>query len=119
MSAPAGPGAVERYRDAVRDVALLPEVESFAGAHVCIAGFTGQVGSALVHALVEANRTTLAGRPAHLTGIARRARSTAPEGVDAHYGDVADPGGILTPDRFTHVFYAVGATMYSLPRGVR
>jgi len=99
-----------RYRDAIREVAMLPELESLAGARVCVAGFTGQVGSALVRALTEANRTTLAARPAHITGIARRAREPAPEGVDAVYGDIADPNGAFSPADHTHVFYAVGVT---------
>ncbi len=110
MIASAAAEALDRYREAVRDVALLPEVESLAGARVCVAGFTGQVGSALVQVLVEANRTTLAGRPAHVTGIARHPRSATLDGVDALYADVADPAGAFTPDRFTHVFYAVGVT---------
>lgn len=102
--------AVRRYRDAAREVAMLPEVESFAGARVCVAGFTGQVGSALVRVLAEANRTTLAAGPMQVTGIARRERGSAPEGIDAVYADVADPRVPFSTDSFTHVFYAVGVT---------
>jgi nucleoside-diphosphate-sugar epimerase len=99
-----------RYCDATRNVAMLREVESLAGARVCVAGFTGQVGSALVRVLAEANRTALAARPMHITGVARRERVTAPAGIDAVYADVADPNGPFTPARFTHVFYAAGVT---------
>lgn len=102
--------AVERYRDGVRDAAKIPDVEALADARVCVAGFTGLVGSALVRVLTEANRSTLAARPAHITGIARRARGPAPEGIDAVYADVSDPNGSFSPDDYTHVFYAVGVT---------
>jgi len=102
--------AVERYRDAVRDAATLPDIGALADARVCVAGFTGQVGSALVRVLTEANWSTLAARPAHITGIARRARGPAPEGIDAVYADVADPNGSFSPHDYTHVFYAVGVT---------
>lgn len=114
MSSPAETEAVRnarlRYDSAIRAVAVLPELEALAGARVCIAGFTGQVGSALVRVLVEANRTTLAASPAQLTGIARSRREPTPEGVEVVYADVADRSAAISPDRFTHVFYAVGVT---------
>src|SRR5439155_27149211 len=82
--------ARRRYDDAVRAVAALPVIESLAGAHVCVTGFTGQAGSALVRVLAEANRTILADRPARVTGVARRPSATPTEGIDAVYLDVAD-----------------------------
>ena len=81
--------ALERYAGAVREVAALPEIGDLAGARVCVVGFTGQVGSAIVRVLVEANRTTLAADPVHVTGIARDARPSVPAGVEAMYVDVA------------------------------
>lgn len=94
--------AREGYADAVRDVAALPPVRSLAGGHVCVAGFTGQVGATLVRILTEAN--------IRVTGIARGPRSAVPDGVDAVYADVSDLSGALSLHGFTHVFYAVGIT---------
>lgn len=97
-----------RYLGAVREAAALPEVRSLAHARVCVAGFTGQVGSALVRVLAEANRTTLAAAPMRITGVARRPRQAEEEDVEAIYADVAS--GDLPLREFTHVFYAVGVT---------
>lgn len=101
--------ARERYREAIGEVAALPEVRSLAGARVCVAGFTGQIGSALVRVLTEANATVLAADPVHVTGVARR----PPEAdvvIETAYGDVAAIGTELPLESFTHVFYAVGVT---------
>jgi len=108
--------ARRRYEEAVRIVAALPVVESLAGAHVCVAGFTGQVGSAIVRILVEANRTTLAGRPVRVAGISRRPPAAPPADVEAVYLDVADPNAAASLDSFSHVFYAAGVTSDYLSR---
>ncbi len=109
--------ALERYAGAIREVAALPEIGELAGAHMCVVGFTGQVGSAIVRVLVEANRTTLAADPIHVTGIARDPRAGVPAGVDAMYVDVARG---VPADAFTHVVYAAGVTSdyRSRPRDV-
>jgi nucleoside-diphosphate-sugar epimerase len=99
--------ALERYAGAVREVAALPEIGDLAGARVCVVGFTGQVGSAIVRVLVEANRTTLAADPVRVTGIARDIRPGVPTGVEAMYVDVARG---VPADAFTHVVYAAGVT---------
>jgi len=99
-----------RYDEAIRTVAALPVIESLAGADVCVTGFTGQVGSAIVRVLAEANRTTLAGRPARVTGIARRPPATPVEGVEGVYLDVADAPTAASLDSSSHVFYAAGVT---------
>ena len=98
-------------------MAALPEIGDLAGARVCVVGFTGQVGSAIVRVLVEANRTTLAADPIHVTGIARHCRPGVPAGVDAVYVDVARG---VPAERFTHVVYAAGVTSdyRSRPRDV-
>jgi nucleoside-diphosphate-sugar epimerase len=108
---------LKRYDEAVRDVAALPEIGDLAGARVCVVGFTGQVGSAIVRVLVEANRTTLAADPIHVTGIARHSRPSVPAGIDAVYVDVARG---VPAERFTHVVYAAGVTSdyRSRPRDV-
>jgi len=99
--------ALERYGEAIRDVAALPEIGDLAGARVCVVGFTGQVGSAIVRVLVEANRTTLAQDPMHVTGIARDPRPGAPVGIETVYADIARG---VPAERFTHVVYAAGVT---------
>lgn len=84
---------------AVSYVAALPAVRSLVGGNVCVAGFTGQVGSALVRILTEAD--------VRVTGIARVRRGAVPDGVETLYSEVSDAQGL---ERFTHVFYAVGVT---------
>lgn len=85
--------------EAVRELAARPAVRSLVGGHACVAGFTGQVGSALVRVLSEAG--------VRVTGIARVRRGAAPDGVAAVYVDASEAEGL---ERFTHVFYAVGVT---------
>lgn len=98
-----------RYREAIGEVAALPEVRSLAGGRVCVAGFTGQIGSALVRVLTEANATVLAANPVHVTGVARRPPETEVV-IEPAYGNVATLGAELALESFTHIFYAVGVT---------
>ena len=97
-----------RYGDAVHEVAALPEVGALAGAHLSLRD--SRARSARRSCASSRRRTKRRSRTIRF-GSRESPESPAmlPDGVEPVYADVSDPHA-FSPDRFTHVFYAVGVT---------